>query len=146
MSKPLPNARRPGWRWYAAYARLRVARVLDLPTPELIVRCSALAVAAVVAIGFGRHEILATTQSEAHVQRAYVQIIWMIVVLLVSALISYALRPKPKTPDAAKFNAPIVEDGKTAARLYGACWFDDPIVLSVKQFTPIPIRAKGGKK
>lgn len=148
MSKPLPIAKRPGWRWYVAYARLRVARLLDLPTPQLIARCAALVVAAGVAISFARAELLpATTESGGiHTQQAYVQIIWMIVVLLISALISYALRPKPKTPEAAKANIPVVEDGKSAVRFYGTCWVDDPVVLAMRQLPPIPIRASGGKK
>jgi len=77
---------------------------------------------------------------------AFYQIVWQILILVVSALISYALRPKPPRPEVQKASAPVVEDGKHQVRFYGTVWVDDSIVLGFKQMGTDPIRKKGGKK
>ncbi len=80
------------------------------------------------------------------VSAAYVQIIWAIVVLIISLLVSYAMRPKPQNQEAQKGNAPTVKDGKSIIRIYGTVWVDDSIVLGWKPAGTDPIRKKGGKK
>jgi hypothetical protein len=144
----IPSVKRPSWRWYVAYARLRAARVIELPLPQLLMRLTTLTIAGAVLVFAARHEFLSVPHvpNTPETQKAWVQFIWMIVAMIVSALIQYALRPKVKKPDPAKFNAPIAEDGKSVVRIYGPNWFDDSMVLAVKQFTPIPIKASGGKK
>lgn len=69
-----------------------------------------------------------------------------IIVMIVVALVAYAMRPKPKNPDVIKASVPVVEDGKSIIRIYGEVWIDDSIVLGFKQMGTIPIKSKGGKK
>jgi hypothetical protein len=80
------------------------------------------------------------------VAQAYIQFIVQIVVMIVCALISYAMRPKPKVPEAQKSNVPVVDDGKGIIIVFGTVWIDDSIVLGWKDLDPEPIKSKGGKK
>ena len=80
------------------------------------------------------------------VHAAYVQIIWAIVVIIVSLLVSYAMRQKPQNQEPAKGNVPTVKDGKSIIRIYGTVWVDDSIVLGWKPVGTDPIKKKGGKK
>jgi len=75
-----------------------------------------------------------------------ISLIWLVVVMLVSAVISYAMRPKPETPQPVEGKQPAVKDGKAARRLYGTGWTDDSAILAWKNLDPEPIRKKGGKK
>lgn len=55
-----------------------------------------------------------------------------LVVMIVSAIIQYALRPKPPTPKPATlsdFSIPVVQDGKPVAVVFGDVWVDDANVL-----------------
>lgn len=67
-------------------------------------------------------------------------------IMLIAALLSYALRPKPKDPEAVKGNIPDVEDGRGIRRFYGTVWVDDSQMLAWRQEKPKKIYAKGGKK
>ena len=69
-----------------------------------------------------------------------------IIIMIVVALVAYAMRPKPKNPEVVKASIPVVDDGKGVIRVYGEIWIDDSIVLGFKQMGEIPIKAKGGKK
>jgi hypothetical protein len=81
---------------------------------------------------------------EVHV--AWINFVIQLVIMIVSALISYALAPKPKDAEVAKANVPVAEEGKGIERVYGTVWFEDPYMLGFKQLGTIPIKAKGGKK
>lgn len=67
-------------------------------------------------------------------------------ILVISALISYATRPKPTQPKPQGATAPVVEEGKRIRKIYGTVWIDDPIILGFKRIGTDPIRTKGGKK
>lgn len=71
---------------------------------------------------------------------------WYLVILVVSVLISYALMPKPQTPEARKQDMPVTKDGKSMVRIYGTVWIKDPAMLAWKNGAPEPIRKKAGKK
>lgn len=149
---PLPNAKRPSLRWYLAYARLRFARAtVGVSTPSLAGRLAALLcvpVVAVLSFHLDSPDTARTVTATGIVivkQKAWAQIVWAVAMLIVSALITYALRPKPKNPEAVEFKAPVSDDGKSLRRIYGLIWIDDAEVLAAKQFPPIPIRASGGK-
>jgi hypothetical protein len=150
MSRPPIKARRPRLRWYLQVLRLHLARLLLLPPRERASRAFAL-LAAVAALGsLVAWEALKDAPAPAvdglEVQLAWVNFVIQIVVMIAAALISYALRPKPKDPEVATANVPVAEDGKGIVRIYGTVWIDDSIVLGFKQLGTIPIKAKGGKK
>ena len=75
-----------------------------------------------------------------------ISLIWLVVVMLVSAVISYAMRPKPEPAKPVEGKQPEVKDGKAARRVYGTVWTDDSAILAWKNLHPEPIRKKGGKK
>lgn len=75
-----------------------------------------------------------------------ISLIYLVVVMLVAAVISYAMRPKPEPAKPVEGKQPEVKDGKAARRLYGTGWTDDSAILAWKNLDPEPIRKKGGKK
>lgn len=74
--------------------------------------------------------------------------IWVqIGLLIVSALISYALRPRPPTPRPAalgEFNVPTAEEGRPIPVVFGTVWITGPNVLWYGDLNSTPIK-KGGK-
>lgn len=70
-------------------------------------------------------------------------------IMIVSALISYALTPKPKPPKPASitdFDVPTAEEGREIPVVFGELWIPDANVLWYGDLRSEPIRKKGGKK
>ena len=70
---------------------------------------------------------------------------WMIqiAVLIVSAVISYATRPKQTTPKASAledFKFPQGTEGTAQIEVFGTCWVDNWMVLGAGNFRTSPIR------
>lgn len=130
-------------------ARWRLSRLLGLPPLEMIGWGALFWGAVSIGAGVGMALDLITLAAPPPADGPQVAIIniWIqIGIMVVSALISYALTPKPKTPEAITAQAPVVEDGKGIIRIYGTVWVDDSIILGWKQMGTDPIRKKGGKK
>lgn len=71
---------------------------------------------------------------------------WVYVaIMVVSWIVSYAMRPDPVTPEPRKANIPVVEDGRPISVVFGDVCIDDPMELGFKQIRTTPIKA-GGKK
>lgn len=71
-----------------------------------------------------------------------------LIVLIVSAVLSYALRPKPKGPAADTLDQvpiPTVEVGKPVGVVFGEVWIDDSNVLWYGDLGTQPIYSSGGK-
>lgn len=67
---------------------------------------------------------------------------------IVSAVISYALAPKPPKPRPAAlsdFDAPTAEEGRPIPVVFGTVWLRGPNVLWYGDLRAEPIK-KGGKK
>lgn len=145
-----PGARLPSLRWYLAVLRLRGAQLLLLPWRELAHRATALLAAAAILVGatVGLVAELAppATVDGLPVAQGVFNIWIYVAVMLVSALVSYALRPKVKSPEQAKPQTPVAIDGRSIRRTYGEIWHTDPQVIGYKQMGTQPIKAKGGKK
>ncbi|GAB3335338.1 hypothetical protein [Marilutibacter aestuarii] len=77
---------------------------------------------------------------------AWVQVVIQIALLVISAYIAYASRPKPQVPDPVSGQAPETKDGKALKELFGTVWVDDSAIVGWANGTPEPIRKKGGKK
>lgn len=72
-----------------------------------------------------------------------------LIVLVVSAVISYALAPKPPTPPAAEIgdvDAPIAEEGTPIPVVFGTVWITGPTCIWYGDLRSTPIKKKGGKK
>ena len=69
-----------------------------------------------------------------------------IAILVVSALISYATRPKPANPKPQEVTTPTAEEGRKLRKVYGTVWVDDAQMLGFKKIGTDPIKSKGGKK
>lgn len=75
----------------------------------------------------------------------WVQWVVQVVIMIVSALISMAMAPKPQDAKAQKIDIAKVEDGATLKRIYGPVWIDDPIVIGDKPMGTVDIRKRAGK-
>jgi len=139
-------------RWLRAYARMQLDRYLvnHYGAARLVIGVLLLLVMVPIAYkvdGFlAGWYVPAVVESGPKVSKAWVQFVYYIVVLIVAAIIAYAMAPKPPTPEAAKGKVPDAEDGKAIIRAYGTIWVEDPIVLGFKTMGEDPIKKKGGKK
>lgn len=72
---------------------------------------------------------------------------WVVqlVIAIVGAVLSYALRPKVEQPKPVEGEAPTVEDGQSALEVYGEVWIDDEFILAHKVVGTEKIKAKGKK-
>lgn len=72
---------------------------------------------------------------------------WVVqlIIAIVSAIISYALRPKPQGVQPSQQESPSVEDGQSAMELHGDVWIDDEFILAQQVVGKVPIKS-GGKK
>jgi len=73
--------------------------------------------------------------------------VWVVqlIIAVISAVISYALRPKIEPPKPAEATTPTVEDGRAVPEVHGTCWIEDEFILAHKVVGRIPIKT-GGKK
>lgn len=77
-------------------------------------------------------------------QKAFVW--WVqLIIMIVAALVSYALTPKPEEQKPQTASRPTVEDGQGQRKLYGTHWIDDSIVLGWRQIKTTKIK-KSSKK
>lgn len=99
--------------------------------------------------GIGRVDMRDQNGHPAHVQHAVINLWVQLAILIVSALISYALAPKPPVPKPASlqdFDAPTAEEGRPVPVIFGTVWMRGPNVLWYGDLRSTPIRTKGGKK
>jgi hypothetical protein len=71
-----------------------------------------------------------------------------LIILVVAAILSYALTPKPQTPAAATLddvNIPNTEIGVPVGVIFGEVWIDDSHILWYGGLSNSPIYASGGK-
>jgi len=69
-------------------------------------------------------------------------------ILIVCAILSYALAPKPQTPapdTLSDVSVPTIELGKPVSVAFGTVWVDDSNVLWFGDLSSQPIMASGGK-
>lgn len=72
---------------------------------------------------------------------------WVVqlIILIISAVISYALRPKPQAPKPDQFDAPTVEDGHSVLELYGDVWVKEEFIGAQRVVGKEPIKSKSKK-
>lgn len=90
---------------------------------------------------------LATPAHAAKVQKGYIDpgLIYLFI-LLVTLVLSYALRPKPPNAVAETGQQPTTKDGRALRRAYGTNWIDDSSMVAWVNGSPEPIKSSGGKK
>lgn len=73
--------------------------------------------------------------------------VWVIqlIIMVVAAVISYAMRPKPEAPKPQSGDVPTTEDGLSAKHYFGTCWVNDDFILAWKMIGTDKIKGKGGK-
>lgn len=77
------------------------------------------------------------------------QILIQIAIMIVSAVLSYALTPKPKPPKPASlddFDLPTAEEGREIPVVFGEVWVKGPNVIWYGDLSSRAIRTKSGKK
>ena len=83
------------------------------------------------------------------VNEAWINFVIQIAIMIVSAVISAALAPKPKPPKPASitdFDVPTAEEGREIPVVFGEVWISGPNVLWYGDLTSSPIKKKSGKK
>jgi len=73
----------------------------------------------------------------------------IIIVTILAALLSYALRPRPPTPQPVTLNnvgVPTIAQGTPVPVIFGDCWVSQWAVLWYGDLSTTPIKASGGKK
>lgn len=76
-------------------------------------------------------------------------VVWWVVQLIIaviSAVISYAMRPKVEPPKPTEADTPTTEDGRAIPEVHGTCWIEDEFLLAWKIVGRDPIKTSGGKK
>lgn len=75
-------------------------------------------------------------------------VIWWVVYLivaLVAAAVSYAMRPKPESAKPTTATGPTTDDGQSVRKYWGTHWEDDEFLLAWEIIGRDPIKASGGK-
>lgn len=83
------------------------------------------------------------------VQTAALTLLAQIGIMVVSALLSYALSPKPPKPKPAalsEFDIPQAKEGQPYCWIFGECYVPDATVAYWGNLTSKPIKSKQGKK
>lgn len=71
-----------------------------------------------------------------------------IFIMVIAALLTYALTPKPKTPppdQLSDVSVPTIEIGKPVSVAFGEVWIDDSNILWFGDLSSQPISPSGGK-
>ena len=73
---------------------------------------------------------------------------WVVqlIIAIVSAIISYAMRPKVEEQKPQAGEAPSTQDGQAVKDHFGTVWVEDEFILAWKMMGTDRIRSKGGKK
>lgn len=79
-------------------------------------------------------------------QHAVVWWVVQLVIAVISAIISYAMRPKVEPPKPNEGNTPTTDDGRSVPELHGTGWIDEEFLLGYKVVGRVPIKSDGGKK
>lgn len=85
------------------------------------------------------------TRSETPVSASWPVWVVQLIIAVISAIISYALRPKIEPPKPGEMNSPTVEDGRAIPEVHGTVWIEDEFLLAWKVVGRVPIKT-GGKK
>ena len=83
------------------------------------------------------------------VNEAWINFVIQIAIMIVSAIISAALAPKPKPPKPASitdFDLPTAQEGREIPVVFGEVWITGPNVLWYGDLRSAPIKAKSSKK
>ena len=76
-----------------------------------------------------------------------VTIFKQVAVYVITSLITRALAPKPKGPEAPKVEKPEVDEGRMPVEIHGTWWVMDPTLVAWKSIEPPePIKEKAKKK
>lgn len=132
-------------RWTIAYARYKVDHYLVHNHGAARLVIATVATAVFIWIYHGMPQAQPEVIEGIRQQKAVINFFVYIAILIVAALIAYALAPKPPTPEPGKSTVPEADDGKAIVRAYGDVWVDDPMVLGFKTMGADPIKQKGGK-
>jgi hypothetical protein len=70
-------------------------------------------------------------------------------IMIIAAVLAYALRPKPQAPAPASLydvNLPTIEIGKPVSVVFGEVWIDDSNILWYGDLQNYPIFSQGSGK
>lgn len=128
------------WQWQLRHWWLDTESGRD----ARIAVCSLAALAAIIELV--RMAVVAFAPAAVH--QPHIAPVWWVVQLIiaiVSAIISYAMMPKPEPPKPTAAAKPTVEDGQSVIEVHGTYWIRGEFILADKVVGRIPIKS-GGKK
>lgn len=135
----------------AEVARWRISKAMGAPGLERLswahICWASIALAACASVAFDLAAgLLHLRFGAGDPVKAWVNIWVQIGIMVVAALVSYALRPRVQPPAPAERRAPEAVDGTSIREVFGTVWIDNPMELAWRALEPIEIRRKGGKK
>jgi hypothetical protein len=73
---------------------------------------------------------------------------WVVqlIIMIIAAAVSMAMRPKVQPPAASEAKSPTVNDGQAVHHHFGECWIEDEFLLAWKVVGTVKIQTGGGKK
>ena len=121
---------------------------MDTREGELMQRCACAAFALASVVQIIRASITALAAAPVPKPVEAIWPVWVIqlIIAVVAAAISYAMRPKTEKPKPQSGEAPTIEDGQSIKHHFGTVWVDDELVLAWKVTGTTPIKTKSGKK
>ena len=128
------------WHWRWRYWWLDTPRGAQAQA----LLCAVCAVVVVVQAVYASVAALAPRPPGAPQHSFYWWVIYL-VVAIVAAAVSYAMRPKQETPAQKEAEGPTTEDGQSVIRYWGTHWIGDEFLLAWKIVGRDKIKAKGGK-
>jgi hypothetical protein len=73
---------------------------------------------------------------------------WYFIILIVVAILTYAMMPRPKSqtpPALGDLNVPTASEGRDVTMIFGTVWIDDPNVINYGDLRTDPIHGDSGK-
>ena len=70
---------------------------------------------------------------------------WQFIFFIVSTILTYVLREKPKNAVPGRIDLPSVEEGRKIGVLFGSRWIKSPHLFWWGDVRTTPVKAKGGK-
>lgn len=137
------RARLARWRYVYGW-RLRYWW-MDTPSGERTHLCAYVASLLVMTVPLIRMSIWGVYGPPPEHQEAIYPWVVQLIIAVIGAILSYALRPKTEAPPSPEHKAPVVDDGLAVDDYFGTNWIDAPALLAWKVTGRSPIKAKGGK-
>lgn len=133
------------WRWRLRYWWLDTESGAHAQVALFCVGVLAVVIELVRMTVAALHHV-APAPGEVQVQKAVIWWVVQLIIVLVSLILSYVLRPKIPKQNTPMPDGPSVEDGQAVDDHFGQVWVADEHILAFKVVRTEKIKSKTGKK